>query len=117
MLNNPNMFWAVLPTSRWIFFFYFDEQENKNVMVGENLNIKTPQSVDWLKTEHTASQTEKTGRQLVEKEQAQSMPTGRGARPIVVTTGHAAELNMIEKASCFLSPARRITAKMKPKRS
>lgn len=41
------------------------------------------------------------------------MPTGRRARPIVVTTGHAAESNMIgkKKASCFLKPARCITTK------
>lgn len=64
MINNLNKFWAflVIITS----FFFFNEPEIINVMVCENLNKKTPQPVDWLKTEHTASQTEKN-RQTVER--------------------------------------------------
>lgn len=46
--------------------------------------LKSPlQSVEWLETEHTASETDT---QLLEKQQAHSMPKGRRARPIVVTT-------------------------------
>lgn len=51
------MFWAFFPTPRCIVFILMNQKSN--VMVCENLKIKTTQSVDWLKTEHTASQTEK----------------------------------------------------------